>query len=77
MLQLAAHDFFNVDRGDFVTPESATEHEDGKLNLSTLLDHGDENIIRGGESTTRSPDGSWKNVDSDEGLKIIGIQAIG
>lgn len=30
-----------------------------------------------GESTTRSPGGSWENVDSDEGLKIIGIQAIG
>lgn len=54
LLQLAAHDLFNINRGDFVTPESATEFEDGKLNLSTLLDHGDENIIRGGEPRNRS-----------------------
>lgn len=53
LLQLAAHDFFNVDRGDFETPGSATENEDGKLNLSTLLDHGEENIIRGGEFRNR------------------------
>jgi len=36
-LQLAAHDFFNVDRGDRVTEDSATEHENGKLDLSTVL----------------------------------------
>ena len=36
-LQLAAHDFFNVDRGDRVTEASATEHENGKLDLSTVL----------------------------------------
>lgn len=54
LLQLAAHDLFNINRGDFMTPESATEFEDGKLNLSTLLDHGDENIIRGGEARNRS-----------------------
>jgi len=36
-LQLAAHDFFNVDRGDRVTEASATENENGKLDLSTVL----------------------------------------
>ena len=53
LLQLAAHDFFNVNRGDFVNPETAFDFEDGKLNLSTLLDHGDENIVRGGEFRNR------------------------
>lgn len=38
-LQLAAHDFFNVDRGDRINPETATEHENGKLDLSTVLFH--------------------------------------
>jgi hypothetical protein len=37
VLQLAAHDLFNVARGDGETKESATEFEDGKLNLSTLF----------------------------------------
>jgi len=36
-LQLAAHDFFNVDRGDRVTEASATENENHKLDLSTVL----------------------------------------
>jgi len=36
-LQLAAHDFFNVDRGDRKTIESTTHFENGKLDLSTVL----------------------------------------
>jgi len=36
-LQLAAHDFFNVDRGDRVNADSATHLENGKLDLSTVL----------------------------------------
>jgi len=35
--QLAAHDFFNVDRGDRDDADTATEREDGKLNLTTLF----------------------------------------
>ena len=35
--QLAAHDFFNVDRGDREDADTATEREDGKLNLTTLF----------------------------------------
>ena len=43
MLQLAAHDFFNVNR------ELEIDFENVKLDLGTLLDHGDENIPFGGE----------------------------
>jgi hypothetical protein len=43
ILQLVAHDFYHVDR---VTEIDA---EDEKLNLSTVLDQGDENIANGGE----------------------------
>lgn len=35
--QLAAHDFFNVDRGNRTDAYTATEREDGKLNLTTLF----------------------------------------
>jgi len=35
--QLAAHDFFNVDRGNRIDADTATEREDGKLNLTTLF----------------------------------------
>lgn len=37
MLQLAAHDFFNVDRGDRVNAYTATDFENGRLDLSTLF----------------------------------------
>jgi hypothetical protein len=37
MLQLAAHDFFNVDRGDRINAYTATDFENGKLDLSTLF----------------------------------------
>ena len=47
LLQLAAHDFFNVNRFTEI------DHENGKLDLSTLLDHGDENIAIGGEPRNR------------------------
>ncbi len=53
VLQLVAHDLFNVNRGDTVTPESAFDFENGKLDLSTLFDHGDENIAIGGEFRNR------------------------
>ena len=43
ILQLVAHDFYHVNR---VTEIDA---EDEKLNLSTVLDQGDENIANGGE----------------------------
>lgn len=48
VLQLAAHDLFNVDRMDGV-PGTGVDNEDGLLNLSTLLDHGHSNIAFGGE----------------------------
>lgn len=44
LLQLAAHDLFNVDR------ETEVDSENGLLDLSTVLDHGDENITLGGEA---------------------------
>lgn len=47
LLQLAAHDFFNVDR------QAEVDHENGKLDLSTLLDHGDDFIAIGGEARNR------------------------
>jgi hypothetical protein len=37
ILQIAAHDFFNVDRGNRIDADTATEREDGKLNLTTLF----------------------------------------
>ena len=37
VLQLAAHDLFNVDRGDGVNANTATDFENGKLDLSTLF----------------------------------------
>jgi len=43
ILQLAIHDLYNVDRTQEVNLE------DEKLNLSTIFDHGDENIANGGE----------------------------
>jgi len=60
VLQIAAHDFFNVDRCDRISPDCAIEHEDGKLNLSTLLldpitkePLPDEEILLGGEERNR------------------------
>jgi len=52
VLQLVAHDLFNVDRchGDVTC---AHDFENGKLDLSTLFDHGDENIAIGGEFRNR------------------------
>ena len=47
LLQLAAHDFFNVDR------DAEVDNENGELDLSTLLDHGYENIAIGGEPRNR------------------------
>lgn len=43
VLQLVAHDLFNVDR------RVEVDSENGLLDLSTILDHGDENIVLGGE----------------------------
>lgn len=43
ILQLVAHDFYHVDR------DTEIDAEDEKLNLSTVLDQGDENIANGGE----------------------------
>ena len=37
ILQLAAHDLFNVSRCDHINPECAVDFEDSKLNLSTLF----------------------------------------
>ncbi|TLX69643.1 MAG: hypothetical protein E6L05_05310 [Thaumarchaeota archaeon] len=42
-LQLVSHDLYNVNR------TSGVDSEDDKLNLSTLLDYGRENIANGGE----------------------------
>ncbi len=41
-LQLAAHDFFNVDRCDRINIECTTDFENGKLDLSTVLFNPDE-----------------------------------
>lgn len=55
-LQLQAHDLFFVERGDRVNANTATEFENGKLDLSTLLidmttgePFSDEQIANGGE----------------------------
>ena len=37
VLQLAAHDLFNVDRGDGINANTATDFENGKLDLSSLF----------------------------------------
>ena len=37
VLQLGAHDLFNVDRGDRINANTATDFENGKLDLSTLF----------------------------------------
>jgi hypothetical protein len=37
ILQLAAHDLFNVDRGDRINANTATDFENGLLDLSTLF----------------------------------------
>jgi len=42
-LQLVSHDLYNVNR------ITGVDSEDDKLNLSTLLDYGQENIANGGE----------------------------
>ncbi len=43
ILQVAAHDLFNVDR------HTDTDTENGKLDLSTVFDYGEANIAQGGE----------------------------
>ena len=48
VLQLAAHDLFNVDRKNGI-PGTGVDNENGLLDLSTLLDHGHSNIAMGGE----------------------------
>lgn len=60
VLQLAAHDLFNVDRGDRINAETAIDHENGKLDLSTLfvdtttdIPFDDEIIALGGEIRNR------------------------
>ena len=61
-LQLAAHDLFNVDRGDGINANTATDFENGKLDLSTIfidmkspsLDpFSDADIAKGGEPRNR------------------------
>jgi hypothetical protein len=47
LLQLAAHDLFNIDR------EAEVDAENGDLDLSTLLDYGYNNIAIGGEPRNR------------------------
>ena len=60
VLQLVAHDLFDVKRGDGVTAESAADFENGKLDLSTLFMNttsgdyfDDETVARGGEVRNR------------------------
>src|SRR2546428_1835617 len=43
ILQLVAHDLYNTNR------QTGVDNEDAKLNLSTVLDYGQENIANGGE----------------------------
>lgn len=47
VLQLAAHDLFNMNR------ETEVDTENGKLDLSTLLHYGEANIALGGEPRNR------------------------
>jgi len=58
-LQLQAHDLFFVDRGNRIDADTAIHHENGKLDLSTLLfdmtvvppvPFSDEQIANGGEA---------------------------
>ena len=60
VLQLAAHDLFDVRRGDNMTPESAVDFENGILDLSTLVINmtsgnyfDDATIAKGGEVRNR------------------------
>ncbi len=60
VLQLVAHDLFDVRRGDTITPESAVDFENGRLDLSTLLVNttsgnyfDDATIAKGGEVRNR------------------------
>ena len=60
VLQLVAHDLFDVRSGDNMTPESAVDFENGRLDLSTLLvnttsgNYFDETTIaKGGEVRNR------------------------
>jgi len=48
ILQIATHDLVDVDR------VTGINHEDGKLNLSTIFGHGDEKISINGEGRNRS-----------------------
>ncbi len=60
VLQLAAHDLFDVRRGDTVTLESSVDFENGRLDLSTLFINttsgnyfDDETVAKGGEVRNR------------------------
>lgn len=60
ILQLAAHDFFNVDRGDRINANTATDFENGVLDLSTLfidmktgIPFSKETVAIGGEPRNR------------------------
>jgi len=47
IFQLVDHDLYNVNRA------TGVDSEDERLNLSTLFDHGEENIADGGEQRKR------------------------
>lgn len=62
ILQLAAHDLFNVDRCDREHAECAIDFEDGKLNLSTIF----EDTVNGGNfnETTVAMGGEPRNREN-------------
>lgn len=60
ILQLAAHDLFDVKRGDNMTPKSAVDLENGRLDLTTLFvnttdgsSFSDKIVAKGGEVRNR------------------------
>ena len=83
VLQLVAHDLFDVQRGDTVTPESAEDLENGKLDLSTLFVnmtsgdyYDDETVARGGEVRNRENVVMF-TVASDLGETYLGFTGAG
>ena len=84
VLQLAAHDLFNVDRCDGVDPSCAVDFENGKLDLSTLfVDTTDgyspfplETIAIGGEPRNRE-NIMLRTVSFDLGSTYVSLLAHG
>lgn len=83
VLQLVAHDLFDVLRGDTVTPESAEDRENGRLDLSTLFvnmtsgDYFDDGTVAMGGEVRNRENVVMFTVASNLGEAYLGFTGAG